>query len=294
MTILYRNFKLGLNSNETELPAMLEHKLRLRPGSIRKLDIVKRSLDSRGGRRPRFVYSVALVLHPRQESRLLGRKRPLVEHYRVHESGFAPRLAAGGDARPRPVIIGAGPAGLFAAWRLAAAGVAPVIVERGPEVTDRAKRWHAFIRGGAFDPECNLLFGEGGAGAFSDGKLYTRVNDPRAREVLEVLADHGAPREILLNARPHVGSNLLPSIIRKLRRHLVELGVEVRFDTCMEDLRLGASGGPPMLPGGERSERGAGQRHVTGVQLTGGRMLDTDSVFLGTGHSARDTWRQAW
>ena len=175
-----------------------------------------------------------------------------------------------------PIVIGAGPAGLFAAYRLTQAGAPPIVIERGPDITERSKRWFAFVRGGDFDPEANLLYGEGGAGTYSDGKLYTRVSDARGREVLEVLAAAGAPPEILYDARPHIGSNLLPAIVRKMRRQLAERGVEFRFETRMTDLVVESHGD---------------SARVVGVELEPGGVVEAQSVFLAPGHSARDTYR---
>ncbi len=134
--------------------------------------------------------------------------------------------------------MGSGPAGLFAAYRLVQAGFEPVVIERGLEVTERTRQWNRFLKGETFNPESNLLFGEGGAGTYSDGKLYTRVKDPRVAEVLQILADHGAPREILYDAKPHIGSNLLPSVIRRLRNSLRDRGAVFRFSTRMTGLHI--------------------------------------------------------
>lgn len=191
--------------------------------------------------------------------------------------------AARGDAPPReppfariplrapPVIVGSGPAGMFAAWRLVRDGFRPLLLERGPDATTRGRRWGEFLRGGPFDPECNLLFGEGGAGTFSDGKLTTRIKDPRVAIVLRVLVEHGAPEACLWLAKPHVGSNALPAIVRRLRRALVAAGARVRFGTRVDDLLV-------------REGR------VDGVRC-GDERIDAGCVVLAIGHSARDMLR---
>ncbi|MCI0651517.1 MAG: hypothetical protein L0Z55_06510 [Planctomycetes bacterium] len=280
MTLLYRNLNLGLkHSDPPRLQAVLERRLHLKRGAVRSLSIVRKSLDSRGGRRPRLLYSLAFDVTAPLERKLLLKKAPLVEPYLDPPKVRVPLVGKRGAA-PRPVVIGAGPAGLFAAYRLAQAECPPIVIERGPEVTERSRRWHRFLTGGPFDPECNLLFGEGGAGAYSDGKLYTRVSDSRTSEVLSALVEFGAPREIAYDAKPHVGSNLLPSIVRRMRKSLIEQGVEFRFDTRMAELRLG---GP--------AAGASNARRVTGIVTDPGGLLECDSVFLGTGHSARDTYR---
>ena len=199
----------------------------------------------------------------------------------LHRSRPSNRLPSR-DAHPRgqiegppPVVVGCGPAGLFAAWRLVEAGLTPIVIERGPDVTERTKRWNRFLRGDVFDPESNLLFGEGGAGAYSDGKLYTRVRDPRVHEVLEVLASCGAPRSILYDAKPHIGSNLLPSVVRRMRRALAERGADFRFSTRMTGLIMDDD-------------------RIRGIELAQGGALDATTVFLGLGHSARETIRELY
>jgi hypothetical protein len=268
MTVLLRNLALALDRDEDDLAPAAAIALGVDAGSLVVKAIVRKSLDARRRREPRFLYTVAVDLDPRLEADLLGRSPPPVEPF-VPPSRVEVRTAAGAGGPP-PVIVGCGPAGLFAAWRLVGAGLAPIVVERGPDVTERTRRWNRFLRGDAFDPESNLLFGEGGAGAYSDGKLYTRIRDPRVHEVLEILAASGAPKSILYDAKPHIGSNLLPSVVRRLRRRLAEDGVEFRFSTRMTGLRRDDD-------------------RLLGVELEPGGVLETAAVFLGLGHSARES-----
>jgi uncharacterized FAD-dependent dehydrogenase len=273
MSVLLRNLPLPLDRDESELGAVAAAALGVRAGTLRVRTIVKRSLDARRRRAPRFLYTLALDLEPAVERELLGREPAPIESWAESPRPGRATAPARSGGLP-PVIVGSGPAGLFAAWRLVEAGLAPIVIERGPDVTERTRRWNRFLRGTAdFDPDSNLLFGEGGAGAYSDGKLYTRVHDPRVREVLEVLAANVAPRVILWDAKPHIGSNLLPSVVRRLRARLVEGGAEFRFSTVM----IGVS-----IAGGR----------VGGVRLEPGGELACDAVFLGPGHSARDTLRR--
>jgi len=272
MTILLRNLKLPLDHEEVDLVPAAAAALGVDPVGLAVHVIVKKSLDARRRREPQFLYTLALDLDSATEAELLNREPPPVEIY-VPPPRVDVRELPARDRGPRPVVVGAGPAGLFAAWRLVEAGLAPIVVERGPDVTERTRRWNRFLRGDAFDPESNLLFGEGGAGAYSDGKLYTRVRDPRVGEVIEVLAASGAPQSILYDAKPHIGSNLLPSVVRRMRRSMVERGAEFRFSTRMTSL---------VVDGGR----------VRGVDLEPGGVLETDAVFLGLGHSARETIRR--
>ena len=171
----------------------------------------------------------------------------------------------------RVVVVGAGPAGMFAAWRLAMAGHRPLVVERGGNVRGRRPALAALNRSGTLDPENNYCFGEGGAGTFSDGKLYTRVKKGPTRTVLELLAASGAPQQILIDSRPHIGTNRLPKVVQTLRDYLIAAGVEFAFDTRVDDFVFDG-------------------KTVKVVQLRDGREVRADAVVLATGHSARDIY----
>jgi len=271
MTVILRNLALPLDRDEGDLAGVVAQALAVNPDDLTIRTIVRKSLDARRRRQPRFLYTLALDLGPGLEADLLGRDKPLVERWVPPPRVELPAAADAVDGPP-PVIVGCGPAGLFAAWRLVEAGCRPVVIERGPDVTERTRRWHRFLRGDAFDPESNLLFGEGGAGAYSDGKLTTRIRDPRVREVLEVLVASGAPGSILYDAKPHIGSNLLPSVVRRMRKQLTDRGAELRFSTRMTGLI-------------------SGDGRVCGVALASGAVIEAATVFLGLGHSARESIR---
>jgi uncharacterized FAD-dependent dehydrogenase len=174
---------------------------------------------------------------------------------------------------PKVVVIGDGPCGLFCAYQLARAGVASVVVDRGKPVQPRRRDLKGLTRKGTVDADSNYCFGEGGAGTYSDGKLYTRSHKRGdVRDVLEILALHGAPQEILVDARPHIGSNKLPEVVTALRERLESVGVEFRFGARVVGL--------------PRSEQG----RVAGVRLLGGEEIEASHVVLATGHSARDIY----
>jgi uncharacterized protein len=172
--------------------------------------------------------------------------------------------------RPRPVVIGAGPAGLFCALGLAVRGAKPVVLERGKRVDERGKDVAALMRDGVLDPESNVLFGEGGAGAFSDGKLTCGLNDPFIRLVLRTLVSCGAPEDILIDAKPHIGTDLLRGVLKTLRGKLLKLGADMLFERKATGFAI---------------ENG----RVTAV-LAGRERFETDAVYLAAGHSARDMY----
>jgi uncharacterized FAD-dependent dehydrogenase len=179
-----------------------------------------------------------------------------------------PREVAG----PPVVIVGGGPAGLFCAYELARTGVASIIVDRGKLVQARRRDLKGLTRRGTVDPDSNYCYGEGGAGTYSDGKLYTRAHKRGdVRDVIEILAAHGAPADILVDARPHIGSNKLPRVVTALRERLTGLGVEFRFGARATGLR--AAGGA-----------------VGGIALAAGEDLDAREVVVAAGHSARDVF----
>jgi uncharacterized FAD-dependent dehydrogenase len=266
----------ALGEGSEALAQAVADALDLDRADVGEVRLVRRALDARRRLdRPAWHLTVDAELHrawpPRAKGELNLRSVPAP----------APRLASPSVPRgaPRVAVVGAGPAGLFAAWQLAAAGARVTLVERGKPVETRARDFGRFRGRGELDPESNLCFGEGGAGTYSDGKLTTRKHDPLVREVLERLVEVGAPARILVDAKPHIGTNLLFRMLKGLRAELLRLGVEIRFQTRMERLVLGGGA----VGGIELASTASGASAPL-------EALDAGRVLLAVGHSARDTF----
>ncbi|MGB5809182.1 MAG: FAD-dependent oxidoreductase [Polyangiales bacterium] len=236
--------------------AQAAKKLGMEIDDLPELRILRRAIDARG-RKTRFHLLLGA-----------GDETPSSEWALPH-----PREV---QAPSRVAIVGAGPAGLFCAYELARHGIASRIIERGKPVQPRRRDIALLNRGERVNSDSNYCFGEGGAGTYSDGKLYTRAHKRGSvRDVLEILALHGAPREILLDARPHIGSNRLPKVVTALRERLESVGVEFHFESRLTEI---------LVEGDQENRR------VSGVALADGRSFEADAVVLATGHSARDVF----
>ena len=272
--MVVRNVMLELDEPEEILLRRAAKRLGVPEHAIRNWSIFRRSLDARR-KHVRFAYHLEIAL---QESERESRARAA----KVHSSDVAwvepedsPEPVAGTRSLPAPpVVVGFGPGGMFAAVRLAEHGYKPIVLERGRPVRQRHRDiLQRYYREGDFDPQSNLLYGEGGAGTYSDGKLYTRVNHPLCRYVLETFYRHGADPDILIDSRPHIGSDKLPTICVRIRRYIESLGGEIRFENCVDDIRV--------------SDARLEALHIeTGK---GGEWLTGGPTIMSIGHSARDT-----
>lgn len=268
----------GLEDGEGIARAAIARVLGVKPSALGSVRLMRRSVDARKKAHVRFVGTFAVDVPDAVERRVLARPSKGPARISAYEEPTPYRVAdvSGADI-PRPIVVGFGPAGMFAALVLAQAGMRPIVLERGDDAHARTKAVRAFEEGGALDAESNVQFGEGGAGTFSDGKLTTNIKDPRCRTVLEAFAAAGAPEEILWKAKPHIGTDLLPDIVANLRFRIESLGGEVRFRARMTKL--------PMRDG---AVCGVGARDGrTGEECT----IPARDVIVACGHSARDTFR---
>jgi len=240
--------------------------LKVANSRIRKVRLVKRSVDARKKPDVKIVYTIDVAVD--------GNEAKILKQSGCKKAGIAPisyYKIPKGKLSQRPVVVGFGPAGMFAGLVLALAGQRPLILERGEDAATRHQKVEHFFQTGELDTGSNVQFGEGGAGTFSDGKLNTGVNNPRIGWILEQFVAAGAAEDILFDAKPHVGTDVLLTVVQNIRRRIIRLGGQVRFGAQVTAIR---------------HENG----HVTGLQVNGSEELACDKVILAIGHSARDTF----
>ncbi len=265
--------RLPLDHAEEALRSAIVARLGVPDAELKAFNIFKRSYDARKKSAVVLTYTVdcdlldEAAVFRRLEGQAHIRPTPDTGY---HFIGVAP---AGGPAGPRPLVVGFGPCGIFAALILAQMGLRPIVLERGKEVRERTKDTWGLWRKNLLNPESNVQFGEGGAGTFSDGKLWSQISDPRhlTRKVLSEFVKAGAPEEILFVAKPHIGTFRLVGVVEKMRAEIIALGGEVRFEQRVTDVLI----------------EGA---HIRGVTLSSGEQIAADHVVLALGHSARDTF----
>ncbi|MFZ4410796.1 MAG: NAD(P)/FAD-dependent oxidoreductase [Paracraurococcus sp.] len=266
--------RLPLGHPEAALRPAILARLGIADAALEAVRVFRRGYDARNPRAIMLVYTLDLAV--------AGEAALLARHAADPRIGPSPeteyRFVAHAPANAtRPIVIGTGPCGLMAALVLAQMGFRPIILDRGTIIRQRTRDTWALWRRGVLSPESNVQFGEGGAGTFSDGKLYSGIKDPRhlGRKVLEEFVRAGAPEEILYVSKPHIGTFRLVTMVESIRAQIEALGGEYRFGTKVVDLAI---------------EETAGARRIRGVVLEGGETLAADHVVLAIGHSARDTF----
>ncbi len=269
MVFRITGIKMGLDSDPADLPLVIARKTSVPLEEILDYRVVKKALDARNKNNLFFVYTVDVTLSEKGNRVVSRRKIPGLT--RVQPELRTEPVPGNVPIKHRPVVVGAGPAGIFAALTLARNGYRPLVFERGPDVDTRAADVEDFWLKRLLNVESNVQFGEGGAGTFSDGKLTTRINDPRVRSVLRDFVEAGAPEEILYLHKPHIGTDRLRTVVKNLRLSLQELGGEIYFASRVTGLVL---------------ENGK----VTGVIINGEKEVPAGVVVLAIGHSARDTY----
>ena len=283
--IRINNIKLKPDHTEAELLKAVKKALRLKNNCDIKSDIIKRSIDARHKPDIMYVYSVGvkkLVINNKDTDLKAFAKKTANNNITYNEKVIYEfpygRInnyeGAGIKEEDRPVIIGFGPAGMFAALKLSEAGLMPVVYERGDSIEERHRKVDEFWNTGKLDTQSNVQFGEGGAGTFSDGKLNTLVKDKfgRNRFVLETFVEHGAPEEILYENKPHIGTDLLRNVVAGIREEIRSLGGDVRFEAKVTDF---------VIQDGK----------LTGLIINDKEEIKTETAILAPGHSARDTFR---
>lgn len=266
--------KLHVSAEDSQIKNSIAKKLRIQTSDIKDYEVLKRSIDARKKPELFFVYSVSVSLDKALEQKVLKKalKDNNINAYNP-KSYSIPSFQGNSVKESRPIVIGAGPAGLFAAYIFALNNMAPVVFERGKKVDDRTSDILKFWETGVLDTSSNVQFGEGGAGTFSDGKLNTLVNDKQGRNkfVLETFVKFGASSNILYDNKPHIGTDILKQVIANMRDEIIRLGGEFHFECQVTDFVI---------------EAGA----IKGVVAVGNTYY-SDRVVLSIGHSARDTFK---
>lgn len=269
--IRINELKLPLNHSEADLPAAICARLKLQPEQLLQFTVFKRGVDARKKSDIQLTYT--LDIDTDHNARVLAAFSKDEQIRPAPDTSYKFVAKAPEQLSERPIVIGLGPCGLFAGLLLAEMGFNPIILERGKEVRERTKDTFGFWRKKPLNTESNVQFGEGGAGTFSDGKLYSQVKDPKhyGRKVMSEFVKAGAPEEIMYVSKPHIGTFKLVTMVEKMRARIIELGGEIRFSTRVDDI----------LRDGEQ---------LTGVRLSDGTELHSRYVVLAVGHSARDTF----
>ncbi len=264
--ILINNVNVSLDTDFNDLKPIIAKNLKISESNIISVSLYRKSVDARKKEDVHFCCSFLVDLNCSTDKILKRNKNATLyrgNKYVWEKAKITPQFP--------PVVVGFGPAGMFAALLLAKAGLKPIVIERGADVDTRTKDVEEFFNGGSLKENSNVQFGEGGAGTFSDGKLNTGIKDGRCRTVLETFVSFGADPKILTDAKPHIGTDVLKNVVKNLRKEIINLGGTVRFNSCLEKINL--------------------ENNKIKSIVVNGEELPCDRVILATGHSARDTFR---
>ncbi|AZV58695.1 FAD-dependent protein [Clostridium sp. AWRP] len=267
MAIRINNLSINIDESIEELKNKAAKKLKINEKDIKDFKILRESLDARRKNNIRFNYSVELTCDG--ERKIVSKIRD--GNIKIEEEVAEEKLVSGTKKmKYRPIVVGMGPAGMFAGLLLAENGYRPIVIERGQKVEDRTKTVDEFWKSGKLNLESNIQFGEGGAGTFSDGKLTTRIKDERCQFILKAFVKYGAPEEIIHNGKPHLGTDNLKIIVKNIRNRILELGGDILFDSKLDNLII--------------------EHKKLKAVLVNGNEIGCDNLILAIGHSARDTY----
>lgn len=262
---------LGLDDNENILKSRISEILDLPIEDIISYQVSKKNIDSRHPKKIFLIYSLDVVVSDIKKIK----KWDIRHRVRIFEPFVYQEKKVTYKREKKIVVVGSGPCGLFAALLLARAGAKPLLIERGRDIDSRIKDVDNFFNTGELDPLSNIQFGEGGAGTFSDGKLYTLINDPRSKYIFAEFIKAGAPKEIAISATPHIGTDKLRGVIKNIRQEIIRLGGQIRFETCLTDLEIK-------------------KNKLVAIIVNQKERILVNDLVLATGHSARDTYQMLY
>ena len=270
----------SLTHQADEIKAALLKRLEIPESDLIHFDIFKRGVDARKSHAILYVYSLDVSV--KNEAKILAKFRKDAHIKPAPDTEYKYVAQNTSSNKPRPIVVGFGPAGIFAALILAQSGFKPIVLERGKAVRERTKDTWGLWRKNKLNPESNVQFGEGGAGTFSDGKLYSQIKDPKhyGRKVIQEFVKAGAPEEIMYVSHPHIGTFRLVGMVEEMRNTIIALGGEIRFESRVEDIEL--------------TKDQDGQSQVQAVVLQTGERIATNHLVLAVGHSARDTFEMIY